>query len=385
MLKRLPLLVLVLWLAITVPASAADSPIPPQDYTLPSSYVSVSNGSQLGSALAAQTAQDIVLEDATYDTSSGYFQAAAAHRLWGRTHPVIALDTPGPILTAGLSFGGNSGSGGGEVHGLTFDISDPQKAATGDSAISAWGPRGNGTKVYDSVLKGNYVLAKGLNLKAVQGDVVERVIIRHFRRFGLYLSDCCDDNWYDNTATAQRVTDVNVSGVHETDPGSADGKAEYGAAFGNAVVEPVERLKLEYAHWAGLWTGSSSHDTVFSDVTITTAEKDDAAGIYAEHKTVRDTFTNLDIGPGVHEGINCEWGYGIEPGGCDHVVISNGTIDSSWIGVLLGPWQLNTTITGIVFKNARCAAIIDQGGIGSIFVLNDYTQILGLPIRRSCA
>lgn len=125
--RRLPFLVVVLWLAITAPASAVDIPIPPQDYTLPSSYVSVSNGSQLASALAAPAAQDIVLEDGTYDTSSGYFQAAAAHRLWGRTHPIIALDTPGPILTAGLSFGGNDGSGGGEVHGLTFDISDPRR------------------------------------------------------------------------------------------------------------------------------------------------------------------------------------------------------------------------------------------------------------------
>jgi hypothetical protein len=354
------------------PTGTVALPQAPRSYAVPAGAVSVSTSQQLVSALAGSTARDIVLEDGTYTTtgttpSSAYFKNGAGHRLWAR-------NLGRAVLQAALVFGGNYSSGGGEAHGLSFDFSDLTKSWDG-AAVGSWGVAGTAAKIYDSVFEGHYALSSAIELVQVQGAVVQRVVVRHFRRQGVFVSDCCDANWYDNTAQAQTLTDIDVDGIHEIVPGSADGVAEYGVWIGNGVVNPVERLRIEHAWWSGLWTGSSSHDTIFRDITIATVDRPNGNAIYNEHETVRDTFERFQLGPNIEDGFSCEWNYGAGAGACQNNVFQDGTIDSYKVGVYLDEGQVGNIVRRVKFLNQRCAAIVDRLGSGNSYSDNDYSGI----------
>jgi hypothetical protein len=347
-------------------------PRPPSEYQLPSGAVSVNTSAELVSALDGASARDIVLSDGDYTTagtgsSTPYFFARAAHRLYSR-------NLGGAVLHAALVFGGNSGAGGGEAHGLAFDIADRTKSWDGN-ALGSWGEGGVGTKIYDSTFEGHYALDTGIELRQVQDAVVQRVVVRHFRRQGLLVSDCCDDNWYDNPAEASRITDVDVDGVREVVPGSSDGRAEYGVWIGNGVRNPVERLRIEHAWWSGLWTGSSSHDTTFRNITITTVDRPGGNAVYNEHKTVRNTFRRFVLGPGIDEGFVCEWNYGSGPGACTGNNFQEGTIMSREVGVYLDEGQVGNSVRRIRFLGQICAGVVDNDGSGNIVSGNNFGSI----------
>jgi hypothetical protein len=354
------------------PTGTVGLPAAPKSYALPATAVAVTTSQELVSALADTTVHDIVLADGVYTTtgtssSSSYFKAATGHRVWAR-------NLGGAVLQAALVFGGNYGSPGGEIHGLSFDFSDLGKAWDG-AAFGNWGAAGVGTKIYDATFEGNYALGAAIKLVQVQGTVVQRVLVRHFRRYGLFVSDCCDDNWYDNVAKAQTVSDVDVDGIHETVPGSASGLAEYGVWIGNGVVNPVERLRIEHAWWSGLWTGSSSHDTTFRDITIATVDRVGGNAVYSEHTTVRNTFERFQLGPNIEDGFSCEWNYGSGAGACQNSVFQDGTIDSQNVGVYLDQGQVGNVVRRVKFLNQRCAAILDRLGSGNSYFENDYSGI----------
>jgi hypothetical protein len=199
--------------------------------------------------------------------------------------------------------------------------------------------------------------------------------VRHFRRYGVFVSDCCDDNWYDNVAKAQTVSDIDVDGIHETVPGSASGLAEYGVWIGNGVVNPVERLRVEHTWWSGLWTGSSSHDTTFRDITIATVDRVGGNAVYNEHTTVRNTFERFQLGPNIEDGFSCEWNYGSGAGACQNSVFQDGTIDSHSVGVYLDQGQVGNVVRRVKFLNQRCVAILDRLGSGNSYLENDYSGI----------
>jgi hypothetical protein len=362
------------WLAFAAPVSpgyaAVALPIPPQDYSIPSGAVSVSTSQQLVFALASSTAQDIVLADGMYTTAgtnspTPYFQITQGDRLW-------AAHRGSAILRAGLSFGGNYGNGGGAVHGLAFNISNP--SLTDDSAaISAWGPDGIGTKVYDTTIEGNYALSAGLNFYAVRGTVIRRVVLSHFRDYGVRVSD--NASKYGSTAQANTITDLDVDGVHESPPGSSNGTAEFGVWIGNRVANPVSRIRSEHGWFGGLWTGASSHDTIFSDITIRTVDAPGGVAIYNEHNTVRDTFESFNLGPYIDTGFNCEWNYGVGYGACRDSTFSNGTIASHQAGVFFDQGQVGNSVQGVTFLNQTCAAIVNNHGTGNTYNNNDYSGI----------
>src|SRR5438132_2939782 len=103
--------------------SAVALPVAPRAYLLPSRAIYVSTSQQLVSALASSASQNIVLANGTYTTvgttsPTRSFHVSTGARLW-------AQRLGGAVLQAGLTFGGNYGRSGGEVHGLAFKISDP--------------------------------------------------------------------------------------------------------------------------------------------------------------------------------------------------------------------------------------------------------------------
>jgi hypothetical protein len=350
--------------------SAVALPIPPQDYSLPAGAVYVSTSQQLVSALGSHTTQDIALADGTYTTTGTNsptpdFQVTNGDRLWA-AHRRYA------ILQAGLTFGGNYGTSGGEVHGLTFNISNP--ALTENSAaVYSWGPDGVGTKVYDTTFEGNYALDSGVDFYQVQGTVIQRVVVRDFLAYGVHVSD--NSTTHNSTAEAGTITDVDVNGVRETTAGSSNGTAEFGVWIGNGVANPVQRLRSEHGWWGGLWTGASSHDTIFSDITISTVDVPGGVAVYNEHNTVRDTFENFNLGPYIGIGFNCEWNYSGGYGACQYSTFQNGTIASKKTGVFLDQGQVGNTVQGVTFLNQTCAAIVDDQGTGNTYTNNDYTGI----------
>jgi hypothetical protein len=358
-------------LAFAAPITPCDAavvlPIPPRDYSIPSGAVSVSTSQQLVSALASSTAQDIVLADGTYTTAgtnspTPYFRVTNGGRLW-------AAHRGDAILHAGLSFGGNYGSNGGEVHGLALNISNP--SLTDDSA-----------EVYDTTIEGNYALSAGLAFYAVQGTVIRRVVLRHFRDYGVQVSDNAAN--YGSTAQVRTITDVNVKGVRESTPGSSNGTAEFGVWIGNRVANPVSRIRSEDGWFGGLWTGASSHDTIFRDITIRTVGAPGGVAVYNEHKTVRDTFENFNLGPYIGVGFNCEWNYAGGYGACRDSKFLNGTIASHKVGVFFDRGQVGNTVQGVKAVNQTCAAIVDNQGIGNTYANGDYGGIAaGAVIRAS--
>ena len=174
------------------------------------------------------------------------------------------------------------------------------------------------------------------------------------------------------------MTDIDVDGVRETTPGSTDGTAEFGLWIGNRIVNPVERIRLENAWWSGLWTGSSSHATLFRDVTIATVAGHGVA-IYNEHQTKRNTFERFNLGPNLDTGFKCEWnGSDGIPGGagaCSNTTYQDGTIRSKRIGVFLGEGSTGNVVRRVQFADQSCSAIAEDHGLQNAYYDNDFAHL----------
>lgn len=306
----------------------------------------------------------------TAGTSSreSYFFSETGHRLYAR-HLGKA------VLHVGLVFGGDGGRGGGEVHGLAFDIRNP--AATEDSsALNTWGDNGARTKIYDSTFEGHRALESGIRANVVTGLVVQRVVVRHFREYGVFVSD--NDEHSRDAAT--RITDLNVASVKERVPGTDDGRAEYGLWIGNSVRNPVARIRIRDFGWSGLWTGNNANDVRVRDFDIDGSARRDGNAVYIEHKTRRTIFSRFHLGPHIKEGFVSEWDYGTEPtgAGIDNIV-ENGVIDTNKkdvrgrFGVLADDGTVRMTVRSVTFAHADFACIINRGR-GTVIRGNDYRR-----------
>jgi hypothetical protein len=343
--------------------------MPPRSYSLPPNALHVSTSQQLVSVLANSMTQDIVLADGTYTTAgtnspTPYFQVTNGDRLW-------AARLGGAVLQSGITFGGNYGSGGGEVHGLAFNVSNPSLTQN-SAAIYTWGPDGTGTKVYDTTVEGNYAIDSGIDFYEVQGTVIQRVVAQHFLANGIRVSD----NSQTSTAQISLITDIDVNGVREPTPGSSNGTAEFGIWIGDEVQNPVKRLRSEHGYLGGLWTGASSHDTTFRDITVTTTDSPGGGvAVYNENNTIRDTFESFNLGPTIGTGFNCEWNYGSGLGACQSNTYQDGTIASQKAGVFLDLGSVYNNIQYVTFQGPKCAAIVDNQGTTNTYTNNDYTGI----------
>jgi hypothetical protein len=351
-------------IAENTPAPAPPWPAPPaapQDYSLPSSYVSVATSQELVDALARTSSQNIVLADGSYTTvgttsATSYFLAAAGHRLYAR-------DRGSAVLQAGLVFGGNYGSGGGEVHGLAFDIIDPALSFH-SSALNTWGARGVGTKIYDSTFEGHAALKSAIRADVVTGLVVERVVVRHFRHYGVFESD----NNPDSTAAATTISDLDIASIKEPIPGTNNGRSEYGLWLGNSVRDPVARVHIRDFGWAGLWTGNNANDLDVRDFDIDGSARPDGNAVYIEHTTRRTVFERFHLGPDISEGFVSEWDYGTDPTGAgidntvqDGVIDTNKAGVANRFGILADAGTLRMTIQRVSFMHPDRACVIDRG------------------------
>jgi hypothetical protein len=375
---------------------AAALPQPPTGYAIPAGATSVSSTAALIAALSSATPQDIVIENGTY-SNAGYVQFSVGHRVWARS-------LGGATLTFALVAGGNWGSGGQEIHGLTFDIADTNDTLDG-AAISTWGPAGENVKVMDTSLDGHHVLRAGIQAQNTNGFVVHRCVVKNFTDYGVFYMTYYPAYSTDSPTTPPDVEDCTISGIYRAARGSSDGTAEAGVWAG--VHSTVRRVKITDTGWMGLWTGGNCNDALFSDLTIDDVHGTSSVagvGIYVEHYTRRSVFQNLQIGPtsgaptSMAVGITTEWadpayaGTNPVPGesvsASHYNTFENGIINSSYRGVQMEDAD-DSTVARLRFLNQSKSAINDFRTSGSGYSTtwqnqgNDFSGIASTAVPYS--
>jgi hypothetical protein len=137
--------------------------------------------------------------------------------------------------------------------------------------------------------------------------------------------------------------------------------------------------------WSGIELANNAWDTRYSDLTIdmTGSHALQGVGVYLEHFSIRDTFTDLNFS-GVRIGFNAEWNDGTVGNAAAHyVVIQNGVIDArGWsqpghtAGVYLDEGTEATSVSNMVFLNQNWAGIGAYKNIGSnVFSPNDFSGL----------
>ena len=350
------------------------APVAPGSYAVPAGATVVSSSAQLVAALAAGP-KAIVLADGTYGSSS-YFNDLNSSSLY-------AQHVGGAVLTAGLVVGGNWGSGGAVVQGLVFSVSDSSTTLQ-DSELNVWGASGERTQVLDSTFEGNWQIAVGLLAMNSDGLVAQRLRFSDFTDEAIRASDNNTVSYGSATGVINSISDISITGVSRSSPGSSGGTAEAGLWIGQPVTNGVRRIKIRDVAWSGIETVNNAWNTTYSDLDINMSGPHAAIGVavYLEHYTLHDTFTNFAFS-GVKEGFNAEWDDGTPGNEAAHNdTIENGTIDAAgWshggttAGVYLDEGSADNTITGVTFKNQNWAAIGAYKNAGTNTITNNTYQL----------
>ena len=320
--------------------------------------------------------QDIVLADGTYDNSSA-FNNANANRIYA-AHLGLA------VLKAGLIMGGNFGTNGGLVRGVTFDVSDTSKTL-GGGIIQIWGPGGANSQILDSVFRGNKAIPVGLLAYNPTGLVVQRDQFFGFTDEGIRASNNTAVAYGAATPHIASITDITVDGVTRSTPGASNGTAEAGVWIGHPVDGGVKRIRIRNVSWSGIETVNNAWDTSYSDLDIDMSGPSQYAGVavYMEHFTQHTSFRNFTI-RGARVGFNGEWNDGVSGNAaCHFVTIQNGKIDASGstlpghqAGVYLDEGSDSTTIQNVTFLNQNWAAVGMYKVVGTNAVsANDYSGL----------
>ena len=164
----------------------------------------------------------------------------------------------------------------------------------------------------------------------------------------------------------------------------SNGTAEQGILIGNPVANGIRRIKIRNAAWDGIETANNAWDTTFSDLDIDMSGSYYGVGIYLEHYSYYNTFTNFFI-RGAKLGINMEWNDPVWTTGRRRTSRRSRTGRSTppailypgnQAGVYLQPGTEATTVQGVIFKNQNWAAIGADSTTGTnSFSANDFTGL----------
>ena len=343
-------------------------PARPGSYRVPADAFRVSSAAGLRTALAAPARQAIVLAPGTYGGTRP-FANPFGHQLYG-------AEVGKAVLTAGLSLGGRHGRGGGLVRGLRIDVRDPRRTVDG-AAIAVWG-RGRDSRILDTTLEGHGVLDAGVAARRPDGLVIERMVVRRFRDYGV-LVDANDRGRHGPRAPFQ-VSDLDVAGVGRPQRGSAGAGPR--RACGSATPGRCGGCARARARAQACGRAARHGRATFEAIDIDRA----GTGVYIEHFTRDSTFRGLRIGPGVRVGLNAEWAdpaWDRRPASVGNV-IERSRFESSLVGVYLDAGTTRTTVRGSTFANQTWAAIGDYRGNGNAIYGNDYGDIRDTaePVRH---
>jgi hypothetical protein len=319
-------------------------PMPPKTYSLPRNAIRVTNSGQLRSALSNRSPRDVILANGTYDNGSP-FNPAAPHRLW-------AENLGKAVLKTGLIFRAGPGA---EVHGIHFDVKSDKKGK--DAAIVRSHGSGHGIKIMDSWFDGNGIMNRAIEARAINGVVLQRLVIRGFQRDGIRITD------YPNNHTPKPpalLTDLDIANIKHKDPKCCNGTAEAGIWLGTSGT--VERVKVRNADWMCVIPVSNANDAVWRDLDLDGCP----TGIYFEHYARRNTVERFRIGSNVKKGINFEsgqsrWNWqGVGPGN----IVQDGFIESRIVGINMPYCTEQTTVRRVRFKG-QCFAGIAHSAVRS--------------------
>jgi hypothetical protein len=336
--------------------SALVPPAAPARYKLPERARWVFSARELRRALAARGHDAIVLAPGTY---GGRRPFANPHG-----HQLYAAQLGRAILTSGLSLGGNHGNGGGLVQGLVFDVRNPRRTVDG-AAILVWGT-GRGSRILDTTLRGHRRLNAGVAARRTEGLVMQRVVVRGFRDFGV-LVDANDAN-RPRQREPFRISDLDVADIARPTPGSSMGRSEACVWIGDSGS--LRRVRARSCAAAGLWTGTATRGAHFESIDVDRA----STGVYIEHFTSDSTFRALRVGPRVRVGLNAEWAdpdWGRRPAS-DGNVIEDSRFESRLVGVYLDEGTTRTTVRRSTFANQTWGAVGDFRGKENVIYGNDY-------------
>jgi hypothetical protein len=346
--------------ARTAPRVAA--PRHPRRYRVPHGAVRVASAAAFRRALAARRPTAIVLASGSYGGRQPFANQFG--------HRIYAAHRGRAVLRAGLSLGGNEGSGGALVRGVVVDVSDPGRTVDG-AAIAVWGT-GVHSRILDTTVRGHGVLPSGVVARQPEGLAIRRLVARGFTSYGV-LADANQLNRGRLHARAV-IEDVDVARVARPVPGSSRGRAEACVWIGNTAL--VKRVRARSCAWSGLWTGTATNGATFDQIDVDGTP----TGVYIEHFTRNSTFNRLRIGPHVEVGLTAEWddpAWGGRPASVDNV-IENSRFASSLAGVYLDEGTTRTTVRRSIFLNASWGAIGDYRGNGNAAYANDYRGVSGV-------
>lgn len=324
---------------------------------------------QLAAELAKAAPHDIVLRDGTYSTS-GFFASACGHRLY-------AQNLGQAVLTSGISIG-SDGCGEGrprpDVHHYRSEEGGGQLGA--DQSGRDLGHRDLGTRAHveaaDITITGNRKVGAGITARQPEGLQIRRVVARGFRSWGINV----DADVFDlKVATPPILEDLVLSDVSRPVPKSADGRAEACLWVGNTAL--VSRVRVRDCAWIGV-DGTAAAKAVFSDIDIDAVA--DGIGLYVEHFTTDTTFQNMQIGPNIALGVECEWAnpaWNSRPA-CRRHPLQDSVIDTRCAGLYLDEGTRNTTARRTTFINQAKGAFVTTGPTSNILFDtsgNDYTRM----------
>lgn len=324
-------------ISLTTASSYPAQPAIQTTYTLPQNAIRVSNSTDLLNALAQTTAQDIILTNGVYDNVTP-ITFRVPHRIWSE-------HLGGAVLKCGLTFGGNWGTPGAEIHGLRFMI---ENSAHAENCIATWGT-GSQLKITDCWFDGGGNSQAAIKAQAVNGLSIKRVEIKNFLSWGIFASDYPTQQ---DPAIPIIIEDVIVRNISRQPSGNSNGTAEAGIWIGNTAN--VSRVRIQHCGWTCIWTGSACNDSVFSDLQM---DHSLVAGIYIENVTRRSVFKKFVIGPNIKTGVNSEWNNDDPAKGGDSNQIQEGLIDSTRVGVCFDAGTKNSTVSSVTFRNSSKAGI----------------------------
>ena len=347
--------------AMTSPTSAPVTlsrvrrPRAPAPYTVPRYALRVSSSSGLTAALSNGRRDTLVLAPGIYD-SSGDFANREGDRIY-------ASRLGGAVLKAGIALGGNNGPPGALIRGLNVSVSDPRKTLDGD-VIHVWGSASR-AQVLDTRIDGHGVIDAGLVVHQPSGFVARRVVARRFRSYGIVVDP---SNFNYTTRHPFSLSDLRITRVSRTVPGSSNGTAEACLWLGSRGT--VQRVSVHNCAISGIWTGTAMKSARIEDATIDHSQ----VGIYIEHFTTGTTFRRLRFAAGVTRGVNAEWAnraQGGRPASVDNV-IEDAYFRTSHVGVYLDQGTTRTVVRHCVFVGQDWAGIGDFLGVDNRYYDNNF-------------
>ena len=340
-------------------APSSVHPRRPSRYRLPRNAVRVASTKQLRAELDRRRRTAIVIANGRYDSRRPFLNPYGHH--------LYAANLGRAVLRAGLSLGGNTGRGGALVRGVVVDVRDARRTVDG-AAIAVWGT-GRGARILDTTVRGHGTLSAGVEARRPEGLVIERLVARRFRDFGVLVD--ANDPERDTSGPGFRLEDVDVAGVARASPGSSMGRAEACVWIGHSGT--VRRVRARSCAWSGLWTGTVARRARFEQIDVDRAR----TGVYLEHFTHKSLFRRLRVGPHVRVGLTAEWAdpvWGRRPASVDNV-IEDSHFESTLAGIYLDEGTTGTTVRRSTFGGQSWAAIGDYLGHGNRFYANDYRRI----------